>query len=494
MFAVENLRPGLKREEQEATKPIVVLVSLEGQVIRCFLFRVGCFSKSAASAPWFEYDNDRLGNSFWSSLQCVALALSVLPRLDTLIAPLMSCSFVFAAEQDDRSDERKFVRSFPIGMKVSLLAFIVLLSLFFAIATTSFQPPLPLPAARTALSMVSTSSSSSSSSSAQIEAQHLPLGAAPGQVPPPTSCLTWEDHELYLHRLGLDDAIVRPHAPCGAALMAITEAHVANIPFENLSQHGAVGGPQTLDIPTIVDKVLRRRRGGFCFELNALLAAWLEFLGYRVKRVPAIVYAGAEIGFRDAPTHLLLFVSGGVGADDDEWLVDVAFGEPAIHPLRHVMGLVQMTPEGMESRIKVLDQNGNDGNDDPYNIILEWNKPDMGGWIPRLKWKETDTVYGRPLVEFVPYLAMVLDENSVFAKKMLICKIDRTEKRTLSGTKYKITSPRFGAASQVSIHQLASDDEARRLLWTDFGIAMEETIDLSTAKSDRADPNLFSHM
>jgi arylamine N-acetyltransferase len=101
---------------------------------------------------------------------------------------------------------------------------------------------------------------------------------------------------------------------------------------------------------------------------------------------------------------------------------------------------------------------------------------------------------GKPLAEFAPYLATVLDESSIFAKKMIICRIDRTEKRTLSGTKYKITAPRYGAQPQVSVQQLASDDEAKQVLWTDFGIPLEETVGLSTTKSDSADSTLFSHM
>jgi N-acetyltransferase len=213
-----------------------------------------------------------------------------------------------------------------------------------------------------------------SMSLASVQQEHLRKDQPP-PTPTPSSRLTREHHELYLRRLGLDDAVV-PHnnTPTVAALAAITEAHVGRIPFENLSQHGGSGGPQTLHIETIADKVLRRQRGGFCLELNALLAEWLLLLGYQVKRVPAIIYADKTIGFRNTPTHLFLLVTcppaakndnnnksnhteDGGGEDDEttaeEWFVDVAFGEPSIHPLQYVMGLVQTTPEGMESRLTV---------------------------------------------------------------------------------------------------------------------------------------------
>ena len=46
------------------------------------------------------------------------------------------------------------------------------------------------------------------------------------------------------------------------------------MPFENLSIH--LAAPISLDEPDLIDKIVRRRRGGFCYELNGALALLLE--------------------------------------------------------------------------------------------------------------------------------------------------------------------------------------------------------------------------
>jgi len=65
--------------------------------------------------------------------------------------------------------------------------------------------------------------------------------------------------------------------PTVKKLQAIQEAHLAQIPFENLAQHGC-SQPAVLDTTEIAHKILDCRRGGFCFELNGLLAEFLEEL------------------------------------------------------------------------------------------------------------------------------------------------------------------------------------------------------------------------
>jgi N-hydroxyarylamine O-acetyltransferase len=79
---------------------------------------------------------------------------------------------------------------------------------------------------------------------------------------------------------------------------------------------------------------LDRKRGGFCYELNSLLAAFLEELGYGVTRVPAAV--NTDQGFREIRTHKFLVVCCLPGtADESMHYVDFGFGEPPLHPLRY---------------------------------------------------------------------------------------------------------------------------------------------------------------
>ncbi|MGD9720788.1 MAG: arylamine N-acetyltransferase [Pirellulales bacterium] len=101
-------------------------------------------------------------------------------------------------------------------------------------------------------------------------------------------------------------------------LRAIHLAHATHIPFENIDV--LLGEPIRLDLPGLFDKLVTRRRGGYCFEQNSLLAAALETLGFRVKRLLARVRV--DSGRLLPRTHMVLEVAAGRRA----WLCDVGFG------------------------------------------------------------------------------------------------------------------------------------------------------------------------
>jgi N-hydroxyarylamine O-acetyltransferase len=128
--------------------------------------------------------------------------------------------------------------------------------------------------------------------------------------------------DAYLDRIGYDG----PRAPTAAVLRHLQVAHLLAVPFENLSIHS--GEPITLDIDRLFDKVVRRRRGGFCYEANGLFAALLRALGFDVSLLSAAV-ARPEGGFGPDFDHMALLVK-----LDEPWLVDVGFGDSFHEPLR----------------------------------------------------------------------------------------------------------------------------------------------------------------
>src|ERR1700733_5041709 len=71
----------------------------------------------------------------------------------------------------------------------------------------------------------------------------------------------------------------------GRTLAALHRAHVAAIPFEHADI--ILGRSIAVDLPSIQDKLVHHRRGGYCYEHGLLLAAVLERLGYRVDRTLA---------------------------------------------------------------------------------------------------------------------------------------------------------------------------------------------------------------
>jgi N-hydroxyarylamine O-acetyltransferase len=95
-------------------------------------------------------------------------------------------------------------------------------------------------------------------------------------------------------------------------------AHALHIPFENLDV--LLGRPIRLDLQRLQEKLVLSKRGGYCFEQNALFAAVLERLGFSVTRLAARARLGAS---RILPrTHMLLQVD----AEGTSWIADVGFG------------------------------------------------------------------------------------------------------------------------------------------------------------------------
>ena len=89
------------------------------------------------------------------------------------------------------------------------------------------------------------------------------------------------DLEAYRSRIGYTGAL----DPTAETLTALHRAHVLAIPFENLDI--LLGRPIRLDLPSLQAKLVHGRRGGYCFEQNALFAAVLDHLGFEVTGLAA---------------------------------------------------------------------------------------------------------------------------------------------------------------------------------------------------------------
>jgi N-hydroxyarylamine O-acetyltransferase len=138
----------------------------------------------------------------------------------------------------------------------------------------------------------------------------------------------------YLDRIGAR----QPATPSAAALRDLHRRHVETVPFENLSIH--LDEPIVLTEDALVDKVVRRGRGGFCYELNGLFAALLRALGFDVHLLAASMFR--EDGtLTPAFDHLVLLVE-----LDERYLVDVGSGMQFAHPLRRDWPESQEDPAG----------------------------------------------------------------------------------------------------------------------------------------------------
>ena len=129
------------------------------------------------------------------------------------------------------------------------------------------------------------------------------------------------DTQAYLQRINYTGPLTRS----AETLRQLQVAHLLSVPFENLSIHS--GEPIVLDDDALFAKIVSRRRGGFCYELNGLFAALLRALGFEVSMLSAQV-ANAEGTYGPDFDHMTLMVTLA-----DRWLVDVGFGDSFLEPL-----------------------------------------------------------------------------------------------------------------------------------------------------------------
>ncbi|XP_056155888.1 arylamine N-acetyltransferase, pineal gland isozyme NAT-3-like [Lampris incognitus] len=125
------------------------------------------------------------------------------------------------------------------------------------------------------------------------------------------------DPRGYLLRIGY----AAPAAPSTlSALRSLHNSHLLSVPFENLTVHS--GGRVQLDLPPLYDKIVRRRRGGFCYENNTLFSWLLSQVGFQVTLLSCQVRNSITCRYGPPFDHLALMVALG----GQRWLCDVGFG------------------------------------------------------------------------------------------------------------------------------------------------------------------------
>jgi len=136
--------------------------------------------------------------------------------------------------------------------------------------------------------------------------------------------LTAEQTDAYLTRLGCE----RKPEPTLAYLAELMKAQLLNVPFEDLEVfHGRT--QPSLNTADMFDKIVTRRRGGYCFELNGLFQKLLESLGYRCRNVIGRIALGR--GHLTPPAHRVMLVE----LDGSTFFCDVGFGGPVpLSPIR----------------------------------------------------------------------------------------------------------------------------------------------------------------
>ena len=243
----------------------------------------------------------------------------------------------------------------------------------------------------------------------------------------------------YLERINYHGSL----APTAETLRELQVAHLLAVPFENLSIHAQE--PIVLDDQALFTKIVERRRGGFCYEVNGLFAALLRELGFDVVMLSAGV-ANAEGSFGPDFDHMALMVS-----LEQRWLVDVGFGESFLEPLL----LDDRSDQWQEERAYRLF-------DDSAHLILARNN----------NAPEWENQYGFTLRphEYADYAEMCLyhqtSPESHFTRARICTRATREGRLTLSGMRFITTSRNGGRRERT----LVSQEECADILRDHFGI------------------------
>jgi N-hydroxyarylamine O-acetyltransferase len=149
------------------------------------------------------------------------------------------------------------------------------------------------------------------------------------------------DLEAYFDRVGFAGE-ARPDL---ATLTALHRAHLAAIPYENFDVQ--FGRPISPSPEAAFDKLVTRRRGGWCYEMNGLFAAVLDAIGCQVTRMAGGVRR-SQMGEVMVGNHLVLKVD-----LDGPWIADVGFGDGVIEPFRLQEGPVEA--DGFTCRLERIE-------------------------------------------------------------------------------------------------------------------------------------------
>lgn len=244
-----------------------------------------------------------------------------------------------------------------------------------------------------------------------------------------------------------------PLTPTLETLRSLHLAHATHIPFENLDV--LLGRPILLDLDSLFMKLVTGRRGGYCFEQNALFAAVLETVGFKVTRLAARVRVGAsQVRPR---SHMLLAVE----LEGHTWIADVGFGaEVFLYPIPLQPG---RETEQFGWRYRIVREDA--------LLVLQSLRPE--GWFDLYSF----TLEPQYPVDYeVSNFYTSTFPKSMFRTNLLVQRPGLESRLTLMNRKYTEQKP-GGAPEEI---ELTSQGEVLEILARRFGLELPEETRLPT--------------
>jgi len=246
--------------------------------------------------------------------------------------------------------------------------------------------------------------------------------------------------ENYLRRIGIEDTALAADLD---NLKFLQRQHLLNVPFENLDIHWK--RPIVLETGAFYKKIIGERRGGFCYELNGLFYRLLGEIGYQGKMISAQVSRGND-DFSPEHSHLAILTRIG----DEEYLVDVGFGDFTAEPLRFHLDLEQQDANGT-FLIRKFDEN-----------YFEIVKKDGENWQSEYIFKNLE----RNLDEFTEMCHFQqTSPESHFTRKKICSLMTNEGRKTLTAAKFIETKNK-----QKNEFNVDSEAEFNEILEREFHI------------------------
>ncbi|RLD65459.1 MAG: arylamine N-acetyltransferase [Bacteroidetes bacterium] len=228
-------------------------------------------------------------------------------------------------------------------------------------------------------------------------------------------------------------------------LYALHRKQLNHIPFENFN---IVNKKKViLDLKHLENKIINNRRGGFCYELNALFYELLKQIGFDVKMIAARVYnLAGDLG--QEYDHMALIVQ-----LDKTYLVDVGFGASFHEPLLLELETIQ---KDVNHYFKIAEY------DEGY-LCLYWSEDGVN-----FTKKYLFTLKERKLSDFESMCNYHQSSpESIFTQKMICTKTTKNGRITLSDHKLITT---IGNTKHEKL--IMDEDELNKILEEKFDITL----------------------
>lgn len=245
--------------------------------------------------------------------------------------------------------------------------------------------------------------------------------------------------DSYLDALGVARA-----QPSLAFLGEITTAHVDRIPFASVGPR--LGEDLPLDLDALYDRLVLRRRGGYCFEQNRFMFEMLQELGFEVYRYLARVTIDGTV---DPPlTHRVTVVL----VNGQRYVVDVGFG--GIGPLRPIP-MSGVSPEPTWRAFRVVELTST-----RFQVEAERK----GNFVPLYYFDLAE--YGEADCELGHFYSHRHPE-AIFVNHLVVMRTEAQEVRSLNDRSYFVIRPDGEARESID-----SADRLHTVLVEELGLAV----------------------